>query len=1098
MKGLLLFVGVLIFSYLFVITLEYFGRFNSLVRGVLLFSFIGVNVFILWKYIVTPTLKLKSFGNRIDRYQASSIIGTFFPNISDRLLNTLQLNDQMDLNSADFELLNASVQQRSSSMAVVPFVEAIDIGENRKHLTWVIPIILILSIIGVLSPSFLTQGTERVVNFTETYVEEAPFSFSLLTESGSIEEGEDFLFELELEGASLPEKVFIKSDQGRFMLTAVSKNKFQGKLSQVREDTEFHFEANGFNSDTYNIGVIAKTSIGKLQATLIYPAYLGKEKEVVENAGDLTIEEGTEVIWSVQTKNSDGVQFWLNDAKQVFTKDGFSINKTFSSNADGRIVLKNKVSGKRDTTEFVVEVIKDRFPVIQVAEVKDSIKDGIRYFSGRVGDDYGVSGLTFVYEITNKDGESTKKKIAASPVYGTESPFNFAVDFRREDIQLEDEIEYYFVVSDNDGVNGSKTTRSRSFHYELPTLEELNEEREEDQEKTKDDLAEVLKKAEEFRENLDRLRKQTLNSQESSWNKQQQVQQLQEEHESLLEQLQSVQEEMNNSVEEKNQLSEIDQELLDQQELINELLEELMDDEMKDLLDQLEKLMQEQDPNALEENMEQLEMSAEEMKDQLDRSLEMLKKTQVNERLDDIEEELKALAEEQEELREETQNEDDITDEQKQRQEEINEAFEEIKEDMEEVDSLNNELKRPMELGLDENMLKSEEVDEDLEESKDKLEKNKGTKASEPQKSAAQKMKEMAESMDAAQAEANKQQQQEDIDTLREILESLVALSFDQEEVMNDFKRIAKNDPAFRVYGRTQRKIVDNTAIVRDSLKALAERQPKIAKFIDKELNDLKVNHRLILEDIDERDLEKMLAAHQQFVMTSYNNLALMLNESLQQMQEQMKNMMPGSGSCNKPGGNGSPKPGDSDNPSDMKDMLKKQLEQMKKGQNPGGSSPGAQPGTKPGEGAPGGLGMGNKEIARMAAQQAAMRRRLEQMRNEMNLDGSGDGNRLNPLIDELEEQERALINKNLDNNLIERQQRILTRLLESENALMERGLDQKRESIEGKNEDLGNQIRFEEYNKEKLKQIELLRSVDPAYKKYYKDRANEYFNTEL
>ena len=62
----------------------------------------------------------------------------------------------------------------------------------------------------------------------------------------------------------------------------------------------------------------------------------------------------------------------------------------------------------------------------------------------------------------------------------------------------------------------------------------------------------------------------------------------------------------------------------------------------------------------------------------------------------------------------------------------------------------------------------------------------------------------------------------------------------------------------------------------------------------------------------------------------------------------------------------------------------------------------------------------------------------------------------------------------------------------------MERGLDQKRESKEGLNDDFGNQIRFEEYNKEKLKQIELLRSVDPAYKKYYKDRANEYFNTEL
>ena len=89
-------------------------------------------------------------------------------------------------------------------------------------------------------------------------------------------------------------------------------------------------------------------------------------------------------------------------------------------------------------------------------------------------------------------------------------------------------------------------------------------------------------------------------------------------------------------------------------------------------------------------------------------------------------------------------------------------------------------------------------------------------------------------------------------------------------------------------------------------------------------------------------------------------------------------------------------------------------------------------------------------------------------------------------------------IPKNFNNNMINRQKEILTRLLESDKALMERGLDEKRESKSGKNENYSNQIRFEEYNKEKLRQIELLRAVDPAYRKYYQDRANAYFNRVL
>ena len=141
--------------------------------------------------------------------------------------------------------------------------------------------------------------------------------------------------------------------------------------------------------------------------------------------------------------------------------------------------------------------------------------------------------------------------------------------------------------------------------------------------------------------------------------------------------------------------------------------------------------------------------------------------------------------------------------------------------------------------------------------------------------------------------------------------------------------------------------------------------------------------------------------------------------------------------------------------------------------------------------------GLGNKEIAKMAAEQTAIRQRLEQLRNELNKEGSGKGNQLNPLIKELEEQEKDLVNKMFTNETLKRQKDILTRLLESEKALMERGFEEKRESQSGKNENYGNQIRFDEYNQQKLRQIELLRSVDPVFRKYYKDKANEYFNQQ-
>jgi hypothetical protein len=232
--------------------------------------------------------------------------------------------------------------------------------------------------------------------------------------------------------------------------------------------------------------------------------------------------------------------------------------------------------------------------------------------------------------------------------------------------------------------------------------------------------------------------------------------------------------------------------------------------------------------------------------------------------------------------------------------------------------------------------------------------------------------------------------------------------------------------------------------------------------------------------------------------MTSYNNLALLLNESLQSMQQQMQSMMDGNGQCNNPGKKGRPKSGQNMSSDDMKQMLKKQLEQLQKGQNEGGKNPGdkgkdGNQGKKQGEG--GVNGMGSKEIVKMAAEQNAIRQRLEQLKKELNKDGKGQGNQLNPLIKELEEQEKQIINRKFDKELINRQKDILTRLLESEKALMNRGFEEKRESKSGKDDFSGNKIRFDEYNKEKLKQTEILRSADPLYRKYYKDKANQYFN---
>jgi hypothetical protein len=130
-----------------------------------------------------------------------------------------------------------------------------------------------------------------------------------------------------------------------------------------------------------------------------------------------------------------------------------------------------------------------------------------------------------------------------------------------------------------------------------------------------------------------------------------------------------------------------------------------------------------------------------------------------------------------------------------------------------------------------------------------------------------------------------------------------------------------------------------------------------------------------------------------------------------------------------------------------------------------------------------------------MAAQQAALRAKLEQLRKEMNKDGKGSGNALNPLINALDQQEKDLVNRNKKADFVKRQKEIITRLLESEDALRERGFDEKRESKSAKDYNNGNLKAINQYNQQKVKQLDVLHLLNPSYRKYYKDKVNQYFN---
>jgi hypothetical protein len=432
-----------------------------------------------------------------------------------------------------------------------------------------------------------------------------------------------------------------------------------------------------------------------------------------------------------------------------------------------------------------------------------------------------------------------------------------------------------------------------------------------------------------------------------------------------------------------------------------------------------------------------------------------------------------------------------------QKQDELTKKFDELKKDVQQMQELNKSLENQM--PMPDTKQQEQKASQEQQNASEQLQKNNKKNAAKSQKEAAEQMEEMSSQMQKALDKMQKEEEGEDMQAIRQIMENLLHVSFAQEDLDKDMKKTKINDPHYTKLAQTQKQLQDDSHSIEDSLLALSKRNPKISAVINREISSIQMNMQKSVSALEERNSGDAQVRGQN-AMTSINNLALMLNESLEQMQKQMqaKNKpKSGNGSCKKPGSGQGQKPSMS-NMRKMQEQLNKQIEQMKKaleqqGKQAGGKKPGEKPGQQKGGSNPYGNMPGTSEsLAKMAAEQEALRRSVQEAMQKMKKDGQQPGG---DILSKMEETETDLVNKAITQQTINRQQEILTKMLESEKAERQQEEDEKRKSNEAKTQDYANPAVFLEYQKLKEKETELLKTIPADLTPYYRQKVNQYFN---
>ncbi|MCD4734400.1 MAG: hypothetical protein K8R53_00005, partial [Bacteroidales bacterium] len=210
-KGSIYCIALWIVFFISVNALEYYGHFGIIPRTIIFYAYIALNVIVLYWYILVSLFKLYKIGKLISHEEASLIIGKFFPKVSDKLLNTLQLKELAKEDEKSLPLIEASIDQKSSELTPVPFTTAINLKDNIRYTRYLLPPVVVLIILIFAAPSFITEPSSRLIQHSEQFTEPDPFSFIIKNTELKGIQYEDFRLEVQVTGDELPAEVLIQT-----------------------------------------------------------------------------------------------------------------------------------------------------------------------------------------------------------------------------------------------------------------------------------------------------------------------------------------------------------------------------------------------------------------------------------------------------------------------------------------------------------------------------------------------------------------------------------------------------------------------------------------------------------------------------------------------------------------------------------------------------------------------------------------------------------------------------------------------------------------------------------------------------------------------
>ncbi|WP_138430237.1 DUF4175 family protein [Fodinibius saliphilus] len=898
-------------------------------------------------------------------------------------------------------------------------------------------------ILLIMFSNWQSEALHRTTHFWANYAPPNPYSFTVDPGTVTIEQGESITpkikFDAEIpENLSLAFKTNIEDDYRK--REAINTENKQASFAPISLTTsgQYHFIMDGFKSAEYQISVQLRPRLEQLTVKVIPPSYTRLDTTSYSYPfSQVKAYQGSKLSLKATT-NKTVQEIRLRHSAQADTLFGYSAatdsltisdawevtqTDTISFTMTGEAGLSNK-----NNFRFVISPRQDQAPYVNITSPENNrqmktAEDVLLQYEA--GDDFGLTSASLKYELQQAfKKEPTRGSISLGrPEISQQAQYRWAIPELTP--KPRDVITYWIEVTDNDRYNGYKKGRSQKMVISFPSMTEYMDELESEEEKVTESLDDISKSFEQMEREYDKFKKNLKKNPETNWEQKKQLDQVEKERQEIDKKVKDLNNKFEKIREEIENSQAMSPETLKAYDELQKLMKEINDPELQKALEKLQKSLGEMSPEQMRKALENYEFNEELYKQRINRTKELFKSLKLNSDLDKMAKSLEELAKQEKQI---SQSEQSPTEDLEQ-QKAVQKDLKKLQKQIEELDkNAPKKAKEEIQKLKKDSRSQMEQTKEELKNNIEQLQKQKQAPKSDPQTRQQQRniqkqMQQMAQQMKSAKQQMNQQRKQVNSRALKYILYSLINLSKNQEELTRETENLPPRSQAFVQKARNEKNISQQFTTLSDSLFKLSSDIPSFSNRINKKKVEVENTLSRAVHTLSERDKSNAIYTQRQS-LGGINELSSMIASLLDQLQNQQG------------GGSG----GGMSMQQMIEQMQKMSGQQQKLNQQIQNMINDIQ-----------GNRLSKDQMNRLnqiSKQQNRIRKQLKKMQQSGELE-SGDRvlSELERMSEQMEDAINDLRGGQLDQQLIQRQQNILSRMLSAEKAVQERGKEDRREA---------------------------------------------------